>query len=132
MTKETTNQQSWPHQDLLSDNKINVADLPQKVQDKISKFSSLTDQDSMEAIDEQLYGAIDDYLEDKAAKEKEAKTKEKVKAHKEKKKAGIDVSQAATAKTPEQLAAEKAAEDAKNGKPAEKKGGLMDFVFGRK
>ena len=123
---------TWLHQDLISDNKINVAELPQKTQDLITKFAAITDKDSKEAMDERIYGQIDDYLEDKAAKEKEAKTKEKVKAHKEKKKAGIDVSQAATAKTPEQLAAEKAAEDAKNGKPAEKKGGLMDFVFGRK
>ena len=123
---------TWPHQDLISDNKINVSELPQKTQDLITKFAAITDKDSKEAMDERIYGQIDDFLEDKAAKEKEAKTKEKVKAHKEKKKASIDVSSAATAKSPEQLAAEKKAEDEKNGKPAEKKGGLMDFVFGRK
>lgn len=123
---------TWPHADLLKDNSVNIAELPTKVQEKLAKFPSLTDKDAQEAMDEQLYGAIDDFLEERAKKEKEAKVKEKVKAHKEKKKAGIDVSQAATAKTPEQLAAEKSAEDAKNGKPAEKKGGLMDFVFGRK
>jgi len=127
-----TETNTYPHADLITDNKINVTELPQKTQDLLTKFTALTDPDAKEAMDEKLYGLIDDFLEDKAKKEKEAKTKEKVKDHKEKKKAGLDVSSAATAKTPEQLAAEKAAEDLKNGKAPEKKGGLFNFAFGRK
>lgn len=121
---------TWPHQDLLNDNKVNVADLPQKVQDKIAKFALLTDKDAQEAMDESLYGAIDDFLEDKAKKEKAEKTKQKVADHK-KKKEGIDVSGAATAKSPEELAAEEAAKKATEG--GEKKTrSVFDTIYGRK
>lgn len=126
---ETTN--TYPHQDILKDNSVNVTELPQKTQDLIAKFSALTDDDAKEAMDLKIYGQIEDYLEDKAKKEKEEKLKAKVNAHKEKKKAGnLDVSGAATAKTKEQEEAERAAAQAKAN--TDKKGGLMNFVFGRK
>jgi hypothetical protein len=120
---------TWPHQDLLNDNKINVADLPQKVQDKITKFALLTDKDAQEAMDESLYGAIDDFLEDKAKKEKSEKTKQKVADHK-KKKEGIDVSGAATAKSAEDLSKEEEERKKKEGETKPKT--MMDRIYGRK
>ena len=97
----------YPHQDLLHDNKIEVSALPQKTQDLITKFGTLTDDDAKDALDEKLYGLIEDHMEDIKEKEKAAKTKAKVAAHKEKKaeekkkptpaKSKIDVKNAETA-----------------------------------
>lgn len=126
-----TKNPKFPFQELIEDNKVVITELPTKTQELISKFPSITDPDAQDSMNLRIYGQIDDFLEAKAEKEKQEKTKAKI-AEGKKKKQTLDVSSASTAKTPEQLAAEKAAEDAKNGKPAEKKGGLMDFVFGRK
>ncbi len=105
---ETKTTVTFPHQDLINDNKVNVSELPQKVQDKIAKFSSLTEKESQEAMDESIYGSVEDFLEAKAKAEKANKTKANIAEHK-KKKAGIDVSSANTAKTPEELAKEEEA-----------------------
>lgn len=123
---------TWPHQDLLKDNNVNVADLPEKVRDKITKFGTLTDKDAMEAMDESLYGAIDDFLEDKAKKEKAEKNKQKVADHKKKKEgtggSNLDVSGAATAKKDGEGTGEK-----KEGGEGEKKSrSMMDRIYGRK
>ena len=113
----------------MTDNKITTAELPQKTQDLIAKFPSLTDKDAQEAMDEKIYGQIDDYLEAKVAKEKSDKVKGKI-ADQKKKKAGLDVSTAATAKTPEQLAAEEAAKNGTEG--GEKKTrSVFDRIYGR-
>lgn len=128
MSNETAT--TWPHQDFIKDNNITLTELPQKTQDKIAKFSSLTEKEAMEAMDEQIYGQIDDYLEAKVAKEKAEKVKGKI-ADQKKKKAGLDVSTAATAKTPEQLAAEEAAKNGTEG--GEKKTrSVFDTIYGRK
>lgn len=129
MSKETTSA-TWPHQDYIKDNNLSLTELPQKTQDLIAKFSALTDKDAQEAMDEKIYGQVDDYLEAKVAKEKMEKVKGKI-AEQKKKKTTLDVSGADTAKTPEQEAAEKkAAEEAAN-KP--KSGGLMSKIYpGRK
>lgn len=93
---ETT---TYPHEDLITDNKVNVADLPEKTRKLLEKFKAETDADKKDALDETLYGQIDDFLEAQAEKAKQAKVKEKVDAHKAKKKEKkpLDVSGAATA-----------------------------------
>ena len=121
--------QKWPHMEIIEDNKVVVTELPQKVQDKIAKFASLTDVDSQEAMDATIYGAVDDFLEDKAKKEKATKNKEKVAEHK-KKKAGIDVSSATTALSPEELA--KKEKEASDAAAAAKPRTVFDTIYGRK
>lgn len=91
MAESTT----YPHEDFIVDNKINAAELPEKTNKLIEKFKAETDEDKKDALDLQLCGQVEDFVEarDKAAKAE--KVKEKVAAHKEKKK--LDVSKAATA-----------------------------------
>ena len=38
-----TETNTYPHADLITDNKINVTELPQKTQDLLTKFTALTD-----------------------------------------------------------------------------------------
>ena len=92
MSKTST----FPHQDLLNDSKVVVSELPQKTQDLIAKFATLTDSDAQDAMDEKLYGQIEDHLEEKAKKEKDAKVKQKVADHKEKKKLSVANAETAT------------------------------------
>ncbi len=117
---------TFTHQDLLKDNSINVADLPAKTQELIKKFALLDDADSQDAMDLKIYSQVDDFLDAKKAAAKDAAIKTKHAEAKAKK--GIDVSKADTTKTPEQLAAEKAKEDA----AAPKTRSLFDVAFGRK
>lgn len=120
----------FPHEDLLQDNSVVVTELPQKTQTLLTKFASETDSDKKDAMDEILYGQIDDFLEAKVAKAKAEATKAKVTAHKEKKKAGaskLDVSSASTAKTPEQEAADKAKQAADD---KAKNPGLLKKYYG--
>ena len=117
---ETT---TYPHQDLISEHKIAVTDLPEKTQKKIAKFAS-ADEEAKEALDEVIYQDVEDFIEAKAKAAKAAATKEKIAEHKKKK---LDVSQAATAtgaKTKEQLEAEAAT-------AAAKPRGLMKTIFGQ-
>ena len=117
---------TFPHQDLISDNKVVIAELPQKTQTLLTKFASETDSDKKDAMDETLYSHIEDFIEAKIADAKKAETKKKIVAHKEKKAAGaskLDVSAAATAKTTEQEAAALAA--AKKAEP-----GLLKKYYG--
>lgn len=118
---ETT---TFPHQDLISEHGLTVAELPEKTQKKIGKFAAITDEDAKEAMDETIYAEIDEYLDKKKADAKKAETKEKIAAHKTKK---MDVSKAATAKTPEQVEAEKKAAATAN--PPSR--GLMKTIFGQ-
>ena len=121
MSDKTT---TFPHQDLLAENKVVVAELPKKTQELLEKFKTLTDSDAQDAMDEKLYGQIEDHVEEKAKKEKEAKVKEKVAAHKEKKKATNDVSKADTATPP--------AGTPPAGTPPEPKKSALGFLFGKK
>lgn len=118
MSEKTT---TWPHQDLLAENNIVVTELPKKTQELLEKFKTLTDADAQDAMDEKLYGQIEDHVEEKAKKEKENKVKEKVAAHKEKKKATIDVSKADTANNPPA-----------GTPPPEPKKSSLSFLFGKK
>ena len=105
---ETTN--TYPHEDLIKDNQVNVAELPAKTQALMTKFKAETDSDKKDSLDESLYGQIEDFIEDKKAKMKDEANKVKVAAHKEKKaKEKIDVSNAPTANAQAQ-AQEKPAE----------------------
>ena len=117
---------SFPHKELMSKNGIAVTDLNEKTQKLIAKFEAETDEEKREAIDEKIFGDVEDFIEDKAKKEKMEKTKanrDAVKAElKDKKK--IDVSAAPTAA---------GAAAAAPATPAPKKErGAMDVVFGRK
>lgn len=123
---EKTNK--FPFQELIEDNKLSITELPAKTQELINKFPSITDADAQDAMSLRIYGQIDDYMEKKIETEKLEKTKAKI-AEGKKKKAGLDVSTAATAKTPEELAAEEAAK-AKTEAP--KTRSLMDTIYGRK
>lgn len=118
----------FPFQELIEDNKLSITELPAKTQELINKFPSITDADAQDAMSLRIYGQIDDYMEKKIENEKLEKTKAKI-AEGKKKKQGLDVSAAATAKTPEQEAEEKRlAEEA--AKP--KTRSIMDTIYGRK
>ena len=106
MSEKTTN---YSHQDLLKDNNINVADLPESTQKKITRFGTITDEEAKDELDVIIYELIEDYGEAEAKKAKRSSTKAKIAEHKKNK---LDVSSAATAKTPEQEAADKAKADA--------------------
>ena len=121
----------FPHQELIEDNKVVITELPKKTQELIEKFPAITDADAQDSMSIRIYGQIEDYLEAKADKEKQEKTKGKIAEGKAKKK-GLDVSGAQTAKSPEELAKEE--EAAK--KAAEAAGtaprSLMNRIYGRK
>ena len=124
---------SYAFQDLINEHKVIVTELDQKTQDLIAKFNALTDEDAKVAMDEKIYGKIEDHLEDKAKAAKAAATKEKVAATKAAKAEPaktapnkMDVSSAGTS------AAAKAAADAaaKTTEPAKSKSPL-GTIFGR-
>ena len=70
---------TYPHEDLLTNNGIAVTDLPEKTQKLIAKFKGETDLDNKDALDEKIYGQIDDFMEDKKANEKGASCCNKIK-----------------------------------------------------
>lgn len=111
-----------PHEVLLQKNGVAVTDLAEKTQKKIAKFATETDEEKREALDESIYGEVEDFIEDKEAKAKaEAKKQSHAKAKEETKKAKTDVSGAPTAKP------------AGDAPPAPKKErSMMDVVYGRK
>ena len=89
---------SHPHELLMSKNSIAVTDLSEKTQKKIAKFATETDEDKRDSLDESIYGEIEDFVEDKKAKEKaEAKKVSHAAAKADAKKAKTDVSSAPTA-----------------------------------
>ena len=111
-----------PHEKALSDNQIAVTDLPEKTQKKISKFAVETDEDKRDALDATIFGEVEDFIEDKAAKAKaaakEAKRAEAKKEIAEKKK--INVSDAPTADAAAPAAAPK------------KERTMFDHIYNRK
>jgi hypothetical protein len=118
---------SYAFQDLINEHKVIVTELGQKTQDLITKFSALTDDDAKDAMDEKIYGQIEDFLDAKAKKAKEAATKEKVTATKAAKADPnkIDVSTAGTS-----AAVKAAADAAKTTEPVKSKSPL-GTIFGR-
>ena len=87
-----------PHETLLSKNSVAVTDLAEKTQKKIAKFATETDEDKREALDESIVGDVEDFIEDKKAKEKaEAKKASYAALKADAKKAKTDVSTAPTA-----------------------------------
>lgn len=117
---------SYPHKEIMTKNSIAVTDLAEKTQKLIAKFEAETDEEKREAIDEKIFGDVEDFIEDKAKKEKMEKTKanrEAVKADiKEKKK--IDVSAAPTATPAPKKDAAAAPAPAKERTP-------LNTIFGR-
>lgn len=113
---------SHPHELLMSKNGVAVTDLPEKTQKKIAKFATETDEDKREALDETIYGEVEDFIEDKNAKAKaDAKKASHAAAKADAKKAKTDVSSAPTAA------------GAAAAPPAPKKErSMMDVVYGRK
>ncbi len=97
-------------EDFITDNKIVTAELPDKIKTKIAKFATVTDPSLKEDADAVIYDLLEEYLEAKVKAEKIAGAKTKIADNKKNK---LDVSGAATAKTPEQEEAEKKAADAK-------------------
>ena len=87
-------QTTYPHQDSLIENKIAVNELPEKTQKLIKKFTEAKDEETKEALDEKIFGDIEDFVEANEKKSKEAAKKEKHAAVKNKK---VDVSSAPTA-----------------------------------
>lgn len=109
----------FPHETLLGKHGITAADLPEKTQKKIAKFAAETDTDKKEALDESIFGDVEDFVEAKADKEKAAEAKAEAASKKK-----IDVSGAPTAAV---------ATPAADAPPAPKKEKtLMDHIYGRK
>lgn len=88
-----------PHENELAKHNIAVTDLPEKTQKKIAKFAAETDEEKREALDESIFGDVEDFVEAKATKEKaEAKKAKHAEAKKEiAEKKKVDVSSAPTA-----------------------------------
>lgn len=74
------------HLDLLKDNNISAGDLPKGTQDLMANFSAITDPASKKAMDEKIYGQIEEFAKKKNEKKTDAKP------------GTIDVSDAGTAK----------------------------------
>lgn len=72
---------SWSHQDLITDNQIDVATLPEKTQRKLKKFADATDDDQKDALDIVIFGEIDEIVEAKKEADKLAATKVKRDEH---------------------------------------------------
>ncbi len=87
-------QTTYPHQDHMNENKIAVNDLPEKTQKLIKKFTEEKDDDKKDALDEKIFGDIEDFIE---AKEKKAKDDDKKAKHSAVKQKKTDVSAAPTA-----------------------------------
>lgn len=87
-------QTTYPHQDSLNEHKITVNELPEKTQKLIKKFTEAKDEETKEALDEKIFGDIEDFVE---AKEKQQKEEAKKKKHAEFKNKKVDVSNAPTA-----------------------------------
>lgn len=113
-----------PHESELQKNNIAVTDLPEKTQKKIAKFATETDEEKRDALDESIFGDVEDFVEAKATKEKADAKKASHAAAKtaaaEKKK--IDVSGAPTASGAEAPAAA----------APKKERTLYDRIYGRK
>lgn len=69
---ETT---TWPHEDLMAENKITTADLSAATNRKIEKFKKETDNDLKETLDEVIYGEVLDVVEKKNKEAKDAAVK---------------------------------------------------------
>lgn len=120
----------YPHESLIKKNEIVITDLPEKTQKSIAKFASETDEEKRDALDEKIFGDVQDFIEEKKKQEKMAKTKadreaEKAELEKEKsKKKGPDLSAAPTA------APAASTETPAPAAPKERR--FMDSVLGRK
>ena len=114
MSKTTT----WPHQDLIAEHNLNVAELPAAIKNKIDKFNKETDEDLKESLDETIYGLLDDVVEKKKKEEKATRVAAERAERKTKNSGGgkDDVSAAATAakkQEEEDAAAKKKSEEGK-------------------
>jgi hypothetical protein len=112
----------YAHKTLMTSNSIAVTDLKQKTQNLIAKFEAETDEEKREALDEKIHGDVEDFIEEKTAKEKADAKKATFAASKEAAKAAgkVDISAAPTAAPATPAAAEPA-------KPAKS---IMHRAFG--
>lgn len=76
---------TYPHQDLMEQNKVLIADLSEKTQKSIAKFNEADDENILDSLDERIFNDIEDFLESRAKKVKEAGQKERHTAFKKKK-----------------------------------------------
>ena len=106
----TTTKGTFEHE--MENNKVILTDLPEKIQKKIEKYPSITDEDIRDDVDRAICDAIDELVESREKKKKIETSKAK---HDERKKK-IDVSGAATAT---------------NGKSKSEEKSFMDILFGR-
>jgi hypothetical protein len=119
-----------PHEKQLSENNIAVTDLSEKTQKKIAKFAAETDEDKRDSLDESIFGDVEDFIDDKKAKEKADAKKASHAAAKADSKKKVDVSGAPTAQDAATKAAtEKAAADAAGAKKKERT--PLATIFGR-
>lgn len=88
---------TWPHEDLMSENGITTADLEKKTLSKIAKFKTETDNDLKESLDEVIYADVKEVVEKKNKEAKAAAMKDEINKRKDAKKAPADVSGAPTA-----------------------------------
>ena len=67
---------TYTHQELLNRHNLAATDLPEKTQKKIAKFTDEPDEDKKDALDETIFGEIEDHLEADAANKKAAAKKQ--------------------------------------------------------
>ena len=84
----------YPFEDSLTEKNVLLTDLPEKTQKLIAKFNEEADEEKREALDEKIFGDVEDFVEER---EKKAKEEAKKKKHQEAKKKVVDVSSAPTA-----------------------------------
>jgi len=121
-----------PHEKQLTDNSIAVTDLAEKTQKKIAKFAAEKDEEKRDALDESIFGDVEDFIEainKKAEAEKKKASHAAAKAEADKGGAEAEAAKkkalagAATGKTPEEI---ESAEAAKK-KPRT----MFDTIYGR-
>lgn len=116
---------SYPHKEALQKHGIAVTDLPAKTQSAITKFDAETDEDKKDALDEKIFGDIEDFVEAKENKRKADEKKAKHAAAKDEiKKKKTDVSGAPTA--------DDGKKKDETAPPPKKERTAFDHIYGRK
>lgn len=68
---------TYPHQDLIKKHNIVLTELSAGTQASIQKFNAEKDETKKEALDEKIFGDVEDYIEAKEKKEKSDKKKDR-------------------------------------------------------
>jgi hypothetical protein len=123
------------HKDLIAEKGVDITKLPESIQKKITKYDTLVqadepDEDVIESLDETIYGAVEEYVEEQqkikdeaeeAKKEEERKAAEALAEEEKKKNPPAAAPAASTADYPTAV------------KPLEtkKEKGMFDRMMGR-